>query len=201
VDIRTVAGRLGHSGGGTTTLRVYAAWVAEADQRAATKLASRLPNRPVTEPDGIERVLIEPRAPYERIAVELRNAILDGRFAASEPLPTIKQLADTYQVATGTAHRALSLLTDWGLIDVSRGQRATVRVSVSGEDSHNRNNMAHTTMNASLTNIKMTARTQRRRRHSYGKLPYADPTAVAIRVDMCARILTSLTHSEGTCSR
>jgi hypothetical protein len=99
------------------------------------------------------------------------------------------------------AHRALSLLTDWGLIDVSRGQRATVRVSVSGEDSHNRNNMAHTTMNASLTNIKMTARTQRRRRHSYGKLPYADPTAVAIRVDMCARILTSLTHSGGTCSR
>jgi integrase len=87
--------------------------------------------------------LIEPRAPYERIVVELRNAILDGRFAASEPLPTIKQLADTYQVATGTAHRALSLLTDWGLIDVSRGQRATVRVSVSGEDSHNRNNMAH----------------------------------------------------------
>ena len=35
VDIRTVAGRLGHSGGGVTTLRVYAAWLAEADQRAA----------------------------------------------------------------------------------------------------------------------------------------------------------------------
>ena len=35
VDVRTVAGRLGHGGGGTTTLRTYAAWVAEADQRAA----------------------------------------------------------------------------------------------------------------------------------------------------------------------
>jgi len=35
VDVRTVAGRLGHGGGGTTTLRVYAAWVAEADQRAS----------------------------------------------------------------------------------------------------------------------------------------------------------------------
>ncbi|GAA4550576.1 site-specific integrase [Pseudonocardia xishanensis] len=32
VDVRTVASRLGHSGGGTTTLRVYSAWVAEADQ-------------------------------------------------------------------------------------------------------------------------------------------------------------------------
>lgn len=43
VDIRTVAGRLGHGGGGTTTLRVYAAWVSEADQRAARSLAARLP--------------------------------------------------------------------------------------------------------------------------------------------------------------
>lgn len=46
VDVRTVAGRLGHGGGGTTTLRVYAAWVSEADQRAARSLAARLPGRP-----------------------------------------------------------------------------------------------------------------------------------------------------------
>jgi integrase len=42
VDVRTVAGRLGHAGGGTTTLRVYAAWVNEADQRAAIALGSHL---------------------------------------------------------------------------------------------------------------------------------------------------------------
>jgi integrase len=46
VDLRTVAGRLGHGGGGTTTLRVYAAWVSEADQRAAQSVAARLPRRP-----------------------------------------------------------------------------------------------------------------------------------------------------------
>jgi integrase len=46
VDLRTVAGRLGHGGGGTTTLRVYAAWVTEADQRAADSVAARLPRRP-----------------------------------------------------------------------------------------------------------------------------------------------------------
>jgi site-specific recombinase XerD len=46
IDIRTVAGRLGHAGGGTTTLRVYAAWVAEADQRAAAALGLRMPPRP-----------------------------------------------------------------------------------------------------------------------------------------------------------
>lgn len=42
VDVRTVAGRLGHGGGGTTTLRVYAAWVPESDRRAAELLANRL---------------------------------------------------------------------------------------------------------------------------------------------------------------
>ncbi len=44
VDIRTVAGRLGHSGGGSTTLRTYTAFVLEADQRAAVALAARRPH-------------------------------------------------------------------------------------------------------------------------------------------------------------
>jgi hypothetical protein len=46
MDVRTVADRLGHGGGGATTLRVYAAWVAEADHRSAAKLAGRMPSKP-----------------------------------------------------------------------------------------------------------------------------------------------------------
>ncbi|WP_431973964.1 tyrosine-type recombinase/integrase [Micromonospora haikouensis] len=46
VDVRTVAGRLGHGGGGATTLRVYAAWLSESDQRAASALSARMPSRP-----------------------------------------------------------------------------------------------------------------------------------------------------------
>ncbi|MCY7341406.1 MAG: site-specific integrase [Pseudonocardia sp.] len=48
VDLRTVAGRLGHGGGGATTLRVYAAWVGESDRRASDILGSRMkrPSRP-----------------------------------------------------------------------------------------------------------------------------------------------------------
>jgi integrase len=42
VDLRTVAGRLGH-GDGTTTLRHYAAWVGSADQAAAKTIGSRMP--------------------------------------------------------------------------------------------------------------------------------------------------------------
>lgn len=45
VDLRTVAGRLGHGEGGATTLRVYAAWVAASDRKAAELLGSRMPKR------------------------------------------------------------------------------------------------------------------------------------------------------------
>ncbi|GAB3903912.1 hypothetical protein GCM10029964_096600 [Kibdelosporangium lantanae] len=45
VDLPTVAGRLGHGGGGATTLRVYAAWVAASDRKAAEILGSRMPKR------------------------------------------------------------------------------------------------------------------------------------------------------------
>lgn len=51
VDVRTVAGRLGHSGG-ATTLRVYAAWNSEADQRAAAALSARMPARPKAGSEG-----------------------------------------------------------------------------------------------------------------------------------------------------
>lgn len=42
VDLRTVAGRLGH-GDGTTTLRYYAAWVPASDEAAAATIGSRMP--------------------------------------------------------------------------------------------------------------------------------------------------------------
>lgn len=45
IDLRTVAGRLGHGGGGATTLRVYAAWVAASDRKAAEILGSIMPKR------------------------------------------------------------------------------------------------------------------------------------------------------------
>jgi integrase len=50
VNIRTVAGRLGHDAGGATTLRFYSAWVDEADRRAADAIAGIMPRHP-TGPD------------------------------------------------------------------------------------------------------------------------------------------------------
>jgi site-specific recombinase XerD len=47
VDLRTVAGRLGHGEGGATTLRVYTHFVPAPDRRAAEALA-----RTVSRPTG-----------------------------------------------------------------------------------------------------------------------------------------------------
>lgn len=135
VDIRTVAGRLGHGGGGMTTLRVYSTWVAEADQRAASSLAARMPVLPASAASG-ERAQVLPPAPmvdkamhdspYQTIAADLRAAMRCGALGPGDDLPTVKTLSSRYSVSEGTAHRATALLRDAGEIVVSRGRRAVV---------------------------------------------------------------------------
>lgn len=141
VNIRAVAGRLGHGGGGATTLRVYAAWLAEADQRAAPALAGRMPARPTgplgsAADDSASADAADdestPRGPYIQIARDLRGAIRCGALGVGDVLPTVKDLARRYAVAVGTAHRAVALLTDEGLIQASRGRRPVVLEQGSG---------------------------------------------------------------------
>jgi DNA-binding transcriptional regulator YhcF (GntR family) len=123
VDVRTVAGRLGHGGGGTTTLKVYAAWVSESDQRAATSLFRRLPARPDNQASGRAN---DGDAMYLRVAAELRAQIASGELPVGAQLPTHKQLAEQHGISVGTAHRVTALLSSEGLVGVSRGRRATV---------------------------------------------------------------------------
>jgi integrase/DNA-binding transcriptional regulator YhcF (GntR family) len=129
VDVRTVAGRLGHGGGGATTLRVYTAWISEADQRAAGNLGGRMPTAPITvQPDATTTTSAEPeiRGPYQQIAADLRGAILCGALAPGTPVPTVVELSSRYGVSVGTAHRAVAELKSAGLVTVSRGKRAIV---------------------------------------------------------------------------
>jgi len=130
VDIRTVAGRLGHGGGGSTTLRVYSAWVSEADQRAAGNLSTRMPHPPIAvDALGTLESTVEPEepnSPYKRIAADLRGAISCGAIAPGASMPTAVDLSKRYGVAISTAHRAIADLRDAGLIIVSRGRRAVV---------------------------------------------------------------------------
>jgi len=130
VDVRTVAGRLGHAGGGSTTLKVYAAWVSESDQRASTSLFSRMPARPQPVVATIVAPSAEARSPYEKIAVQLREAIESGALAVGDPIPTVAELAGAHGVAPSTAQRAVSLLKSWGLVVAARGRRARVLSTV-----------------------------------------------------------------------
>jgi len=65
------------------------------------------------------------------IAASLREQISDGRRAPGELVPTTHDLAVAHNVSIATAHRAVALLTDEDLIDVSRGRRARVSASAS----------------------------------------------------------------------
>jgi len=129
VDIRTVAGRLGHGGGGTTTLRVYAAWLSEADQRAADTLSGRMPDRPVAL-DPAQRALVSPEAVFEQVAWKVRQQVLDGALSDGGPAPSLKEIVAEHGVSMGTAHRATELLRAWGVVTAAegrgRGQRGTI---------------------------------------------------------------------------
>ncbi len=118
VDLRTVAGRLGHGSGGATTLRFYSAWVAEADHRAANAIGALMPR-----PDPTNN---PPRNPYEQLAAELRRSITAGELAPGAPLPTYAELAKQHSVSVGTVNRAVALLSEAGLVSTGRGRRTTV---------------------------------------------------------------------------
>ena len=136
VDVRAVAGRLGHGSGGAMTLRAYAAWLAEADQRAAPILAGRMPDLPAAmdvsptasgRDSTADQDEAPPAGPYQRIARDLEGAVAAGLLTSGDRLPTIKDLAARYGVAVATVHRAIAKLQTMGLVDVSRGRRAVVR--------------------------------------------------------------------------
>ncbi len=125
VDPRTVAGRLGHGGGGTTTLKAYSAWVSEADQRAAKGLGAGMPARPA-ELDEVDQIKAEPRYPYQLVAATVAREVADGTLPPDSPAPLAAELATRYGVSLATAKRSLVLLTEWGTL--ARHGRHELRV-------------------------------------------------------------------------
>jgi hypothetical protein len=85
---------------------------------AAEKIAAIVP-RPQQE-------LVVPRGAYESIALGPHEDIGSGRLQPGDQLPTLVELAAEFTVAVGTAQRAITLLAEEGLIDVTRGRRAVV---------------------------------------------------------------------------
>jgi integrase len=143
VDLRTVAGRLGHSDGGATTLRVYASWTKNADQRAAETLAGDLDElrrkaaaeAPADITAKLARRLAGASLPAAKLFPEggaastfrdvsegIRDALRNGLLEPGALLPTIGEIADRCGLARSTVQRAIEQLRTARLIIRSRGR-------------------------------------------------------------------------------
>jgi DNA-binding FadR family transcriptional regulator len=69
---------------------------------------------------------------HEDVAEQLRDAILDGRFAAGTKLPPERELAVEFGVNRTSVREALKVLEGLGLVAVRQGDGATVRPLVDG---------------------------------------------------------------------
>jgi len=142
VDLRTTAGRLGHSDGGATTLRVYASWTRPADQRAADLLADDLAAlRARSAATPLSHSAVPPRRTararpelddvlplsgelrdYRQLAAALRDAIRLNKLRPGDLCPSAVALATHVGLARSTAHRAISTLGAEGAIVRVRGR-------------------------------------------------------------------------------
>lgn len=64
---------------------------------------------------------------HEDIAAQLRDAILDGRFAPGTRLPPERELAEEFSVNRTSIREALKVLEGLGLVTVRQGDGATVQ--------------------------------------------------------------------------
>lgn len=70
---------------------------------------------------------VQRRRIHEDVAEQLRDAILDGRFAAGSRLPPERELADEFTVNRTSIREALKVLEGLGLVTIRQGDGATVR--------------------------------------------------------------------------
>jgi GntR family transcriptional repressor for pyruvate dehydrogenase complex len=64
---------------------------------------------------------------HEDVAAQLRDAILDGRFAPGEKLPPERELAEEFRVNRTSIREAIKVLEGLGLVSVRQGDGATVQ--------------------------------------------------------------------------
>jgi len=69
----------------------------------------------------------DPRPPYKQVADELRDAIVSGQLAPGAAVPSVRALAQQYEVTNVTASRAVDLLRSEGLVDTQLGRGTFVR--------------------------------------------------------------------------
>ena len=95
VDVRTVAGRLGHADGGTT-LKYHSASTKEADQRASAALARLLPLASNSNNDSAASSAVADQharpATYLIVARDLRHDIATGHLPCGATVPSTGEI-------------------------------------------------------------------------------------------------------------
>lgn len=57
--------------------------------------------------------------PYRAVSAALRERIDSGEWLPGEQIPSVRKIAEVYGVSIGTARRALVVLREAGLIEVT----------------------------------------------------------------------------------
>src|SRR5258708_35385098 len=89
---------------------------------AGLRPARRAPVPPVTAVDRDS-----PVAPYQQVAAALRAQIKRGKLKPGDRIPSIEQICATFGVARTTARKAVAVLVDEGLAEVTTGWGTFVR--------------------------------------------------------------------------
>lgn len=135
VDLRTVAGRLGH-GDGTTTLRHYAAWSAAADQQAASVVSARLPRPPGRDPRTLDAgEVMGVNAQRYTLRLYWRSSMLREEVTNLDPRDDAMLRATLERLVEAERGTLRLDLSEWSLVvhTVGGGQiRARVNVAPSG---------------------------------------------------------------------
>lgn len=78
----------------------------------------------MTEEDQIDPLSPVPR--YQQVAGFIRRRIESGELQPGQPIPSQNQIIQRYGIARQTAHNALRLLVDEGLVVIVPGVGALV---------------------------------------------------------------------------
>jgi GntR family transcriptional regulator, transcriptional repressor for pyruvate dehydrogenase complex len=76
---------------------------------------------------NLKHSFIKPKKLYEEVADELLKLIKNGELQPGERLPSVEQLAETYQVGRSAIREALSALRAQGLLEMRQGEGTFIK--------------------------------------------------------------------------